>query len=792
MGKTHLFLTVALSLALGACSDGPEQYNRGQGPNLPTGDSSLNPDIGTFSISEDYPDDRDYRIGRIIIPRVSKGDDVDDALVKRNSSKPIVYKQGFAGITFDTTFDDARNIFSEPLGNNSSGAYLYREGMIVIWRQQDPKVPVFVIINADYLGSMELGTNLGAVKVGSDITSHFADDDGTGFPTLKKYFNSLEKKAADYDCIASNECQLVQNSDFYLFVLPSGMFKISKDRKVIAEIRLTKDISPGNMDNNFDLLNQNVAFQVPSADGSSVENKSIELSDNWDIAQEKIAGEGIASVGTDWFTVEYDGALLILTKDKFDRDYLKPENTEQIEGFYYTGSFTKNFTFDSKLLKYSYDLNAKVFNFSEIDQAKDPEYFEAVSENGATAYKKLKVEYVDAADKKLEFMKVKLPIQYEDGSTFFAMPEFTASADEIEALKNANGQIPEDQLAAAVIGQKQKMAFDAAVKELIVLDESSQVLGMKTTYLDDVQKHKVKDLNLTPDMEQMKVDFFIGLNNYLKAKLEAKHSDKSIMTRYQGLHAKEVETSYESTTLVYDKATGEGSFYQLSMAKLTGHLSKIYTSLANSEFNKKIFPELGKDLLFKANAKATELNGFKLGERIKITEIDNDREEATISSLDGSMKQRSGFDDTALRSVIYGEDGQIKKEILQSTAVGDASVGLYITKAAEADQYKVAQINTGMISGKINGLCGINDLDLKISTPSKEVVAKINQKISEKRQLDPNFKCVKFEEKYSDASGEVSSISFPKQGVKLYFSDSQFSRIGIYTSEKEALQSEVE
>ena len=96
-----------------------------------------------------------------------------------------------------------------------------------------------------------------------------------------------------------------------------------------------------------------------------------------------------------------------------------------------------------------------------------------------------------------------------------------------------------------------------------------------------------------------------------------------------------------------------------------------------------------------------------------------------------------------------------------------------------------------MISGKINGLCGINDLDLRISTPSVEVLKKINQKISEKRQLDPSFRCIKFEEKYADASGEVSSISFPKQGVKLLFSDGQFSEIGIYTSEKDALQSEV-
>ena len=68
-------------------------------------------------------------------------------------------------------------------------------------------------------------------------------------------------------------------------------------------------------------------------------------------------------------------------------------------------------------------------------------------------------------------------------------------------------------------------------------------------------------------------------------------------------------------------------------------------------------------------------------ESLKVTEIDNDREEATISNKDGSIKQRTVYNDTSLRSVIYGEDGQIKKEILKEATVGDAAVSLFLTKA---------------------------------------------------------------------------------------------------------------
>ena len=258
-------------------------------------------------------------------------------------------------------------------------------------------------------------------------------------------------------------------------------------------------------------------------------------------------------------------------------------------------------------------LTLKSSFFSEIEKINEPKYFDVKLENATSEYKKVNLEYVDPTDKKLEFNKVRLPVKYEDGSIFFEMPEFTASDEEILKLKSSNGQIPDDQLERLVIEQKQKQPLAKAVKNLIVQDDSSQILGMKVSLLDDLQKHKINNLNLVLDMNKMKVDFFVGLNDYLKQKLKYHHPGKSILIRYQGLNAKELESTYESTILVFDKVSGEGTLYQISMAKLSGHLSKIFALSANSEFNKKIFPELGKDLLFKANSKATKLNGFKLG-----------------------------------------------------------------------------------------------------------------------------------------------------------------------------------
>lgn len=763
MGKTHLMLTMALSMLLGACSDGPEQYRQGDA-NLPTGDVSANPEIGSTFIPEDYPAGRDYRIGRIQIPhKAPAADDVDDELVKRNSSKPMIYKEGFAGLTFDTTFDEAKAILSEPLGNNSTGAYLYREGFVVVWRQEDPKIPVIVYIDANYLGKMDLGANLGKANVGTDLSSHFADDDGTGIPTLKKYFNSLEGQPADYDCVSTNECQLVQNAQFYLFVLPSAMFKISKDRKVMAEIRMLKDISPGNMDNNFDLLNQNVSYTVSTADNGS-ETESIELGDSWDLAKEKIAGEGIETTGTNWFTVEYDGALLILSKDKYDRSYRKPEDSERLDGFYYTGSFSKKFTFENKYLSYSYNLQSGDFSFAKTEDAGKKKYFLAPSANESD-YKEVILELVDES-KPVSLENIKTPIKFADASNYFDPADF-----------------PEDVMADN---------FAAALSKLEEVDESQQRLGMKIFHLDKIQKAKAQKQNIILDEEKMKKDFFLSFTEFLKNEVTAKRSGLSIFSAYSGLHSKEAETSIGNFLLAYDENSGEGRFYDISMAKLTGNLSKVYSSVTTSDFNKTIFPALNRPVNFINNVKATELLGFKLGQVLNVQEVDNDREEATISSKDGSQKQRANFDDTSLRSVIYGEDGKINKEIHQNTVVGDAGVALYLTKENGSDLYRILQINSSYIGQPINGLCGINDLDLKIGQETKSVVAKLNQKIADNRQANADFKCVKFEQKLSDGSGQISAIFFPKQGVKLYFSENQFSSVGVYTSKNEALKSEVE
>lgn len=744
MGKSKLVFSLILAMFMGACSDGPEQYNRGS-VNLPTGDVSSNNDIGNTFIPENFPSDRNYKIGRIEVPfEVPAGDDVDDALVKANSSQPLVYKKGFAGITFDTTFDEAKNILSEPLGNNSDGAYFYREGLIVIWRTQDPRIPVFVIARSDYLGKMKVGS-LGEIGVGDDLTSYFSSDDGTGVPTAKKFFNELEGKSADYDCIASKECQVKGNETFYLFIFPGSMFLISKDRLVMAEIRLTREISPGNLDNNFDIVNQSISYQ-----NTEENTESINLGQSWGELKDQINGDGIETNSTDSFQVEYNGTILLLTKDDFGRSYKKAQDTESLKAFYHVGDFTKNFMANGKFVSYSYDLSTNQFKFSKSDQVNESKTYLYQNLGNVDSYRELETIKTKASG------EIEFPIIFADDSSI--------------AINDMN-------------------EFTQVQNDLIQNQPAAQLLSTKVNHFNEIQKHMIDKQSLSIDEKKLKRDFFNSLNAFIENEFKQDPAMK-VVSRSSGLFNEERESSISHFVMKFDETSGKGNLIEYSMSNMTGHLSYVYSGLAEADFNQVIFPHVTKDINFENGKKAKALLGFELGQNIKIKEIDNGREEATVYSLDESLKERSGFDDTALRTVIYNSDAKELKESHQSVSVGDLGVSFYVSKDTKQDEYKIVQINSSSVFGKINGLCGLNSLDLKIAMSAKEVQAKINSEISKAKQANNNFNCVKFEKKTSDGSGQLSSISFPNERVKLYFSDNQLSSLGIYAAKNEVFKSE--
>lgn len=799
MGKKHLLFTFCLSLILGACSDGPEQYQRGD-LNLPTGDASLNPEIGTTFVPENYPADQDLIIGRVRIPYEMIEDDLEDDIVKKNSSNPIIYKESFSGVTFDTEFSEGKNILAEPRGITSNGIYVYREGVGILWRTQDPHVPAAVIVLPSYLGGFQLDQTLGEIKIGSPVVDHFLDDDGTGKTVIKKYFNALEKKDASYDCLATSECELnlVDQGRNYEFVFPSATLQISVDRKVVNYIILLQDLKPGNLDNSFDIVNQNIPFLLKDNSGAEIE-ASINFGADWATTKELINGQGITSVSTDGFSVQHNGVIAVLTKENYERSYEKPDDSEKLNGLVFIGGYNKKFKFDGKYLNYNYNLSSKIFNFSKSDEIPSNLFYEitdgtpAANVSDMSNLKLLNVEFEDGKSE-FKYGDVKLPINYADGSLFYQEDAtITATQEEIDFFieNNPGAEITPELAKETIILAKKTNAFNNATSNLFESNPSSQTFGLATTLLTPVQKNKMKDPNVSVDEDQMKVDFMVGLTNFIENEIKTKNPDKIVFTKIDGLFSQAERGEYAARILMLDDSTGEGNILILDMNKLNANLNRVLSIDLDSEFNRKSFPALSKPLEIKTNEKLKSFQGFTLGESIKIKDIDLGREEATVLSMDESMSERVEYLNDSLRSMIYDNSGQILKETLARVIVGNLGVSLYVVPVVgEQDVYKIVQIMNSFIPQTINNVCGLSGLDFKISMPANEFIAKLNQKISEKRQTDAGFDCTKFEEKRNDGSGKVASITFPNQGIKFYFSSNQLTNFGIYTTVNDALNSE--
>lgn len=796
MGKNQLLLSLTLSMLLGACSDGPEQYNRGQGAQLPTGTASIGPEIGTTTVPEDYPIDKPIRIGKIEIPKFEIPDDIDDAQVKKNSSQPLVYSESFGGISFTTDFNEAKDILSEPLGVriiNGNKFYFYREGIIVIWREQEPRVPEVVLVQPSYLGGMPLDQELGELKLGSPVVKHFADDDGSGKSVVRKYFNILEGKDASYDCLQTRECkaEISEDKRNHEFELPSASINISVDRKIVNYLVMTRKLNPGNLNNSFDIVKQNIPFK-----DKNNEAKAISFGEIWEDAQKLIDGDSLTTVSTDSFTVQHDGVFGILSKERYEREYLAPDASEILEGLVFVSPYNKKFMFNGQYLNYKYDMQNKIFKLSKSSEVPSAEYFlppQGISLSDITSkddLKKIDLKF-KTESKEITLENVQFPILFEDGSVMMEEPSVVIPDETIAAIKAQRPDLTEDQIRAALEGQEKQKIFSAQTGNIFVDDRSSQTFGLGTTLLDQYQINKVRKENLELDMKQIKVDYLVALSNFIKNELKAEYPDKIIFNKIDGLYNKSARGRYSSVTLLADFNTGEGKIYSFNVDKQSGDLGAFQVFDTNADFNKLTYPALNQPLNIQDNIKMKSFAGIKLGDAFIIKDFDKGRREATITSLDGQMSERSGFEESALRSNIYDGTGKIRKETLSKISISDLGISLMLAKdAKQADVYRVAQISNSFIHQKIDNLCGLTGLDLKVSTPTTEVVAKINRAISDKRQQDPSYKCVKFEQKRGDSSSQLFSMSFPEQAIKLYFSNNQFSSIGIYTTVKEALKSE--
>jgi len=109
------------------------------------------------------------------------GDANFDQVIKENSSKPIIYGVGAAGITFDTSFTDSKKILTQPsYGPTIDGEAVYNEQIFVRWRTKGaPRTPMYILTFEDYLGKIQIKKPVGQIDdslgMGSDLSSYMGE-----------------------------------------------------------------------------------------------------------------------------------------------------------------------------------------------------------------------------------------------------------------------------------------------------------------------------------------------------------------------------------------------------------------------------------------------------------------------------------------------------------------------------------------------------------------------------------------------------------------------------------------
>jgi len=327
-----LSLSVTL-MALVGCSEAPEQYS---GPQtvIPNVDTQVNPTM--FDLENPKvvniggkPTD----IGEIIkdpsLDSQGEGSMAADQKAKNNSKQPILYETGAAGISFKTTLTEAESILSKPRsGPDINGqAYYEGEGMLITWRLDEPRTPVWILLLQSYLGKMPMPAPLEAVGLNHDFSKQFTVNSQKGAEDLARtYYRAIENTAENYDCIGTKKCFVewgtAEQKDFIFNIPGRLLWLISKDRFVLYRMMLFKEIPQGPLANNVDLLNGR--FLVP-------DEAPISFGDTFENIEARLQIETDTNVGTDTFGREYDGIYLGYQRTNFDRKATKPQPTDKLK-----------------------------------------------------------------------------------------------------------------------------------------------------------------------------------------------------------------------------------------------------------------------------------------------------------------------------------------------------------------------------------------------------------------------------------------------------------------------------
>lgn len=242
-----------------------------------------------------------------------------------------------------------------------------------------------------------------------------------------------------------------------------------------------------------------------------------------------------------------------------------------------------------------------------------------------------------------------------------------------------------------------------------------------------------------------------------------KYPNSVITQRIAGLNARQAPNrSYVIRTSHFDFASGRNSFVYVNLGYNTGNMS-FGMSLDRSPLGQRIMKTMDKPV----QAAGQDLAGYRLGQSVKITDIDRTKGEGFLE-IDGERVRVS----VALFSSVYTsfENGVTRhQKVAFVEGLGGASLGVYsnveINQETTAIEGEIIYISSSLNPLGVEGLCGMEET----------FATGLTQQTFHKQLLNAvkNFKspCTTFVAHDKAGDGQANTYYFPEQGIKVYFSE---------------------
>lgn len=249
----YLFVNLLFTLS---CSETIQQYS----VELP----QANPDRVMYDVPAPLAQPSNTQGGLSFYEKPELSEEQKDIRTRENSLVPIDYQNGSAGnISIKTEYEESLDILS--LNFRSGGYFIYDEGLVVLWREDAPRVPHAILLSSSYQGSMDFGPWMEESQRHRKLGQSFADQFSLGVKDIQKdekaifFITSLYKhlENTDEDCLEIKKCHLSINpqGNYIVFELPKmGFLFGNNERRKLVQIGIMNNDKSGCFGQPFDLL----------------------------------------------------------------------------------------------------------------------------------------------------------------------------------------------------------------------------------------------------------------------------------------------------------------------------------------------------------------------------------------------------------------------------------------------------------------------------------------------------------------------------------------------------------